>query len=56
MKAMYSVSGEVFFTDKCLPFRANISCSHFQRFLNAPRHNTEYKAVSERHLTNYLDD
>ena len=27
-----------FFIDKCLPFGASISCSHYQRFSNSLRH------------------
>ena len=44
-----------FFVDKCLPFGASISCSHYQRFSNALRHVVEVRSGSKS-LTNYLDD
>ena len=44
-----------FFIDKCLPFGASISCSHYQRFSNALRHILEYK-TQQKTITNYLDD
>ena len=44
-----------FFIDKCLPFGASISCSHYQRFSNALRHIVEFR-TNHRTLTNYLDD
>ena len=40
--------------DKCLPFGASISCSHFQRFSNAVKHIVEWK--TKKGLVNYLDD
>ena len=44
-----------YFVDKCLPFRASISCSHYQRFSNSLKfliaHWTGHQAI-----TNYLDD
>ena len=43
-----------FFIDKCLPFGAAISCSHFQYFSDAVAHIV--KAKSGRDLINYLDD
>ena len=46
----------VFFVEKCLPFSASISCSHFQRFSNALRHIFEFKSGKRKTLTNYLDD
>ena len=32
-----------FFVNKCLPFGASISCSHYQRFSDALRHLTEFR-------------
>ena len=43
-----------YFIDKCLPFGASISCSHFQRFSNAVRHIVQYK--TKKQLVNYMDD
>ena len=43
-----------YFIDKCLPFGASISCSHFQRISNALRHIMVVKHRAD--LTNYLDD
>ena len=38
-KAIDPLDGKVkFFVDKCLPFGASISCSHYQRFSNSLRH------------------
>ena len=47
-----------FFIDKCLPFGASISCTHFQRFSNALRVIVEGISGRIRHtlITNYLDD
>ena len=45
-----------FFVDKCLPFGASISCSHFQRFSNALRHLLEFLTGKKFAVTNYLDD
>ena len=53
-----------FFIDKCLPFGASISCSHYQRFSNSLKHILLYwdnirsgsKASLNREVTNYLDD
>ena len=44
--------------DKCLPFRASISCSHFQRFSDALCHLIHHKLElrRKRRITNYLDD
>ena len=57
MKAQDPASGEwKFFIDKCLPFGASISCSHFQRFSNALCHLIEYKLKVNKRITNYLDD
>ena len=44
-----------FFVDKCLPFGASISCSHYQRFSNSLRHIVQVR-TNQRSLTNYLDD
>ena len=45
-----------FFMDKCLPFGASISCSHFQRFSNALKHIVEFVTGEQVSITNYLDD
>ena len=44
-----------FFVDKCLPFGASISCSHYQRFSNAIKHLVVYR-MKRKSITNYLDD
>ena len=44
-----------YFVEKCLLFRASISCAHFQRFLNALCHLAKYKSGSDN-ITNYLDE
>ena len=55
MKARNSNDSLVyFFVDKCLPFRAAISCSHFQCFSDAVAHIVTNK--TEKKLINYLDD
>ena len=43
-----------YFVDKCLPFRAAISCSHFQHFPNAIVHVVQFR--TKKKLVNYLDD
>ena len=43
-----------YFVDKCLPFGASISCSHFQRFSNCVAFLVKKK--SGRDTNNYLDD
>ena len=43
-----------YFFDKCLPFGAGISCSHFQEFSNALAHIITY--LTEHENINYLDD
>ena len=43
-----------YFFDKCLPFGAGISCSHFQRFSNCVAHLVKWKTGKKTH--NYLDD
>ena len=55
MKAKSPIDGLIYyFADKCLPFGASISCSHFQRFSNAiaflMSHRTGQKPI------NYLND
>ena len=47
-----------YFVDKCLPFGASISSSHFQRFSNALRFIVEKLSGKTRLtlITNYLDD
>ena len=47
---------ENFFIDKCLPFGASISCSHFQRFSNVLTHLFEFYTGQKDCVTNYLDD
>ena len=44
-----------YFIDKCMPFGASISCSHFQRFSNALAHILKFKSGG-RESINYLDD
>ena len=56
MKAKHPLTDElVLFVDKCLPFGASISCSHFQKISNGLRHMFEYMSGS-RFVVNYLDD
>ena len=43
MHAFHPVTGiSYWFVDKCLPFRASISCSLYQKFSNSLRHLLEY--------------
>ena len=57
MKAKDPASGEwQFFVDKCLPFRASISCALFQAFCDALKHIFEYLEKIKKCTTNYLDD
>ena len=57
LKAEDPRDGKVkFFVDKCLPFGASISCSHFQRFSNALRFLVQYITGKQFHIVNYLDD
>ena len=52
-----SPEGEiVYFFDKCLPFGASISCSHFQRFSNGLCHVFEFATKMHGLIPNYLDD
>ena len=56
MKARNPVTGEwQYFVDKCLPFGASISCSHFQRFSNALKHLLQFRTAMDM-INNYLDD
>ena len=55
MKVKSPINGKFyFFVDKCLCFRASISCSQFQRFSNCVTHIMKYR--TGRLLVNYLDD
>ena len=55
MKAQNPIDGKwYYFVDKCMPFGASISCSHFQRFSNAIAHIVKHKTRKEN--INYLDD
>ena len=55
MKAKSPIDGKTYyFVDKCLPFGASISCTHFQRFSNAIRHIVQYR--TKKQLVNYMDD
>ena len=45
-----------FFVDKCLPFGASISCSHFQRVSDGIAHIVAVKAGLKKVPVNYLDD
>ena len=55
MKATSPIDGKTYyFVDKCLPFGASISCSHFQRFSNAVKHTVQSR--TKRDLVHYLDD
>ena len=46
----------VFFADKCMPFGASISCSHFQRLSNALKHMVKMLERAYNAISNYLDD
>ena len=55
MKAVSPLNGKTYyFVDKCLPFGASISCSHFQRFSNAAKHIVQW--MTKSNLVNHLDD
>ena len=55
MKAKSPIDHKTYyFMDKCLPFGASISCSHFQRFSNAVAH--IMKCRTNMPNINYLDD
>ena len=45
-----------FFIEKCLPFRASISCALFQAFSDALHHITQFLIKKKNRITNYLDD
>ena len=45
-----------FFTDKCLPFGASISCALFSQFSDSLHHLIEYQTQKRFIVTNYLDD
>ena len=56
LMAQDPLTGETkFFIDKCLPFGASISCSHYQRFSNSLRWIIEFR-TGHHSITNYLDD
>ena len=56
MKAQSPIDGKTYyFVDKCLPFGAAISCSHFQKFSDAVSHIVKYKTGGKVNI-NYLDD
>ena len=56
MMARSPIDGQwYFFLDKCLPFGASISCSHFQRFSNSVSHIVKVKSGGKIPI-NYLDD
>ena len=46
----------LYFFDKCLPFGASISCSHFQRFSDGLRHIFQVTTKTIGQVPNYLDD
>ena len=55
MMAVNPVTGEtVFFVDKCLPFGASISCSHFQAFSDSVAFLMKHRTGKQ--TINYLDD
>ena len=57
MKAINPVTRTLFyFVDKCLPFGASISCSHFQRVSDAIKYLLEFRTKIFNCICNYLDD
>ena len=55
MKAESPIDGKIYyFIDKCLPFGASISCSHFQAFSDAIAHIVRKKSGKDN--VNYLND
>ena len=57
MKARSPLDGEMYyFVDKCLPFRASISCAHFQNFSDAVAHLVRWRVGLNKEVVNYLDD
>ena len=56
MKAKSPIDGKIYyFVDKCLPFGAAISCSHFQAFSDSVAHIFMVKSKGKT-TVNYLDD
>ena len=56
-KARHPITKKIwYFVDKCLPFRASISCKIFQRFSDALKHIIEGKTQIYMAVVNYLDD
>ena len=56
LKAEDPKDGKVkYFIDRCLPFRASISCALYQKFSNALKHITSFRTGRDT-ITNYLDD
>ena len=54
-KASDPASGKTYyFVDKCLPFGASISCSHFQRVSDTLKHIFQFRTKAP--TANYLDD
>ena len=47
---------EQFFVDKCLPFGASVSCSHFQQVSDALKHLLQFRVQQWEVVSNYLDD
>ena len=57
MKANHPITGKLYyFVDKCLPFRASISCKIFQSFSDAIHFIFESSIGNLDITTNYLDD
>ena len=55
MKAYHPITNKIYyFVDKCMPFGAAISCSHFQEFSDAISHIV--KVLTRKENVNYLDD
>ena len=55
MMAKNPQTGKIqYFVDKCLPFGASISCSHFQRFSNCIEF--IFRKRTGKKANNYLDD
>ena len=55
MKAESPIDGKTYyFVDKCLPFKASMSCSHFQKFSSALKHVVQNRTKNQ--LVNYMDD
>ena len=56
LKARSPIDGRIYwFVEKCLPFGASISCSHFQRFSDSVAHIVKVKNHGKT-TVNYLDD